>query len=169
MRQWLTNSRLSPTFSSRSKAAYTDTSFNLKSFLHIYHICHRNGYSSKLGLFDRYSVAIFSGTGNIIFRALKIGKNNPEIANLEFENHGFLKNHVFLPTEQAGTNICSMVYQDINFKICLSLFGWKENILPKQHIVQWWYHPPPRILPYNIEFKIKLKWEKEFSVTPALL
>ena len=52
MRQWLTNSRLSPTFSSRSKAAYTDTSFNLKSFLHIYHICHRNGYSSKLGLFD---------------------------------------------------------------------------------------------------------------------
>ena len=59
-----------------------------------------------------------------------------EIADLEFENHGFLKNHVFLPTEQAGTNICSMVYQDINFKICLSLFGWKENILPKQHIVQ---------------------------------
>ena len=58
-----------------------------------------------------------------------------EIADLEFENHGFLKNHVFLPTEQAGTNICSMVYQDINFKICLSLFGWKENILPKQHIV----------------------------------
>ena len=30
-----------------------------------------------------------------------------------------------------------MVYQDINFKICLSLFGWKENILPKQHIVHW--------------------------------
>ena len=25
--------------------------------------------------------------------------------------------------------------QDINFKIFLSLFGWKENILPKQHIV----------------------------------
>ena len=30
-----------------------------------------------------------------------------------------------------------MIYQDTNFKICLSLFGWKENILPKQHIVQW--------------------------------
>ena len=30
-----------------------------------------------------------------------------------------------------------MIYQDINFKICLSLFGWKENILPKEHIVQW--------------------------------
>ena len=29
-----------------------------------------------------------------------------------------------------------MIYQDINFKICLSLFGWKENILPKQHIVE---------------------------------
>ena len=59
-----------------------------------------------------------------------------EIADLEFGNHGFLKNHVFLPTEQAGTNICSMVYQDINFKICLSLFGWKENILDNVHIVQ---------------------------------
>jgi len=39
-------------------------------------------------------------------------------------------------SEQGGTNICRMIYQDINFKICLSLFGWKENILPKQHIVQ---------------------------------
>ena len=29
-----------------------------------------------------------------------------------------------------------MVYQDTNFKICLSLFGWKENILYKVHIVQ---------------------------------
>ena len=29
-----------------------------------------------------------------------------------------------------------MIYQDMNFKICLSLFGWKENILPKMHIVQ---------------------------------
>ena len=28
-----------------------------------------------------------------------------------------------------------MIYQDTNFKICLSLFGWKENILPKVHIV----------------------------------
>ena len=30
-----------------------------------------------------------------------------------------------------------MIYQDINFKICLSLFGWKVNILPKMHIVHW--------------------------------
>ena len=29
-----------------------------------------------------------------------------------------------------------MIYQDINFKICLSLFGWKVNILDKMHIVQ---------------------------------
>ena len=29
-----------------------------------------------------------------------------------------------------------MIYQDANFKIRLSLFGWKENILPEEHIVQ---------------------------------
>ena len=43
----------------------------------------------------------------------------------------------FLSTEQAGTDICWMIYQDINFVfLCLSLFGWKEDILHKQHIVQ---------------------------------
>ena len=47
-----------------------------------------------------------SGTRNVIFGTLEIGHNNQEIANLEFESHGFLENHVFLPTEQAGTNIC---------------------------------------------------------------
>ena len=78
----------------------------------------------------------FSGTRNIIFGTLKIGQNDPEIPNLEFESHGFLQNHVFLPTEQAETNICWIIYQDATFEICLSLFGWKENILPKQHIVQ---------------------------------
>ena len=65
---------------------------------------------------------------NIIFGTLKISQNDPEIPNLEFESHSFLENKVFLPTEQAGTNICWMIYQEINFKICLSLFGWKENI-----------------------------------------
>ena len=30
-----------------------------------------------------------------------------------------------------------MVYQNTNFKICLSLFGCEVNILAKQHIVQW--------------------------------
>ena len=49
---------------------------------------------------------LFSGTGNIIFGALKIGKNNPEIANLEFENHENNFFHVYLAIEQAGTNIC---------------------------------------------------------------
>ena len=52
----------------------------------------------------------FSGTRNIIFGtlnlSLKTGQNDPKIPNLEFENHGFLENQVFLPTEQAGTNIC---------------------------------------------------------------
>ena len=30
-----------------------------------------------------------------------------------------------------------MIYQDTNFKIYLSLYGWMENILPNQHIVHW--------------------------------
>jgi len=51
-------------------------------------------------------VSLFSGTRNLIFGTLKIDQNNLEIANLEFESHGFLKNHVFLPAKQAGTNIC---------------------------------------------------------------
>ena len=62
-----------------------------------------------------------------------------EFVDLEFGAHGFLINHVFLPTEQAETNICWIIYQDAYFKICLSLFGWKENIVPKMHIVQWWF------------------------------
>ena len=70
------------------------------------------------------------------FGTLKVGQNDREIPNLEFESHCFLENQVFLPAEQAGTNICGMIYQGINFKICLSLFGWRENILPKEHIVQ---------------------------------
>ena len=39
-----------------------------------------------------------------IFGTLKIGENNPEIANLEFKSYGSYENHVFLPTEQGGTN-----------------------------------------------------------------
>ena len=45
---------------------------------------------------------LFSGTRNI----LKIGKNYPQIANLEFECHVFLENNVFHPAEQTGTNLC---------------------------------------------------------------
>ena len=77
----------------------------------------------------------FSCTRKIIFGTLKIGQNDLEIPNLEFESHSLLENQVFLPTEQVWTNICWMINQDINFKICLSLFGWKETILPKEHIV----------------------------------
>ena len=61
-----------------------------------------------------------------------MGQNDREIPNLEFKNQGFLENQDFLPTEQAGTNMCWMIYQDINFRLDLSLFGWKENILLKQ-------------------------------------
>ena len=42
---------------------------------------------------------LFSGTKNIILRTLKIGQSNPETANLELENHGFLNNHALLLTE----------------------------------------------------------------------
>ena len=35
--------------------------------------------------------AFYSRALETIFGTLKIGKNNPEIANLEFESHGFLK------------------------------------------------------------------------------
>ena len=54
--------------------------------------------------------------------------------------------HVLLPTEQAETNICWIIYQDANFKIYLSLFGWKENILPKVHIV----HCTPQQFPLKV-------------------
>ena len=50
-------------------------------------------------------LAFFCDTRDISFGTLKIGQNNLEIANLEFESHSFLENHVWLPTEQAGTNI----------------------------------------------------------------
>ena len=67
------------------------------------------------------------------FGTLKVGQNDREIPNLEFESHCFLENQVFLPAEQAGTNICGMIYQGINFKICLSLFSSKENIVQAGH------------------------------------
>ena len=72
-----------------------------------------------------------------LLETLKIGLNDPDIPNLEFESQGFLQNHVYLPTKQAETNICWIIYQDATFEICLSLFGWRENILPKMYIVHW--------------------------------
>ena len=44
-------------------------------------------------------------------------------------------------------DIYILIYQDTNFKICLGLFGWKENILPKMHIVQCETSGPPRPQP----------------------
>ena len=77
----------------------------------------------------------FCDTRDISFGTLKIGQNNLEIANLEFESHSFLKNHVLLPIEQAEKNLYERVYQDTNFKICLRLFACKGNILYREHIV----------------------------------
>ena len=99
----------------------------------------------------------------IIFGTLKIGQNDPEIPNLEFESHGFLQNHVYLPTEQAETNICWIIYQDASFKICLSLFGWKVNILTKMHIVhccistvQMQKYPYSASIPINLSHSAKI-------------
>ena len=75
-----------------------------------------------------------------------------EFIDLEFGAHGFLINHVYLPTEQAETNICWIIYQNATFKICLCLFGWKVNILTKMHIVQcsqqWQLTSKVTTLPY---------------------
>ena len=78
---------------------------------------------------------LFSDTRDISFGTLKIGQNNLKIANLEFESHSFLKNHVLLPIKQAEKKLYEMVYQDTNLKICLWLFACKGNILYKEHIV----------------------------------
>ena len=67
-------------------------------------------------------------------------------ANSEFGIYGFLGNHVFLPTEEAQINICLMVNQDTTFKKYLSLFGWKVNILYKEHIVQCGVHRQAEVL-----------------------
>ena len=37
-----------------------------------------------------------------------------------------------------------------HFKICLSLFSWKENILPKEHIVHCPHHPKASCFIFNI-------------------
>ena len=65
--------------------------------LRLFFLC---SFRKKLENLFRFS---FPGTRNITFETLKIGQNDPEIPNLEFENHGFLENQVFLPTEQAET------------------------------------------------------------------
>ena len=49
--------------------------------------------------------AFYFTTLKNIFGKFKTSQNNPDIA-LEFESRGFLENHVFFPTEQAGIDIC---------------------------------------------------------------
>ena len=61
-----------------------------------------------------------------------------EITDLEFENYKKCeKKCIFCTLEQAGANICSMGYQNSDFKIGLSLFDCTKNILNKVNIVQW--------------------------------
>ena len=50
-------------------------------------------------------LAFYFPAVEFFFKAQNWSKN-PEMAKLEFENHGFLQNNIFLATEQAGTNIC---------------------------------------------------------------
>ena len=41
------------------------------------------------------------------------------------------------PSMRTTWDKCWMIFRDMNFRIYLSLFAWKENILFKQHIVLW--------------------------------
>ena len=50
-----------------------------------------------------------------------------EITDLEFENHKNVKKCIFRTLEQVGTNICSIGYQNSNFKVGLNLFGCAEK------------------------------------------
>ena len=50
-----------------------------------------------------------------------------EITDLDFENHKNVKTCFLCTLEKAATNICSMGYQNSNFKIGLSLFGCAEK------------------------------------------
>ena len=52
-----------------------------------------------------------------------------EITDLEFQNHKNVKKCTFRTLEQVGTNICSIGYQNSNFKIGLSLFGCAEECI----------------------------------------
>ena len=48
------------------------------------------------------------------------GHINGEFTDLEFENHKSVRKGIFRTLEQAGANICSLGYQNSNFKIGLS-------------------------------------------------
>ena len=84
-------------------------------------------------------LSLFFLCWNIIFGTLKISQNDLEIPNLEFESHSFLENHAYLPTEQAETNICWIIYQNAYFKICL-MFRWFGQC-PKENVFFYWCLP----------------------------
>ena len=63
--------------------------------------------------------------------------------------------YVFLPTEQAETNICWIIYQDATFEICLSLFGWKVNILTKRTLCNGVLQKNPQYWAHNVYRLIK--------------
>ena len=52
-----------------------------------------------------------------------------EITDLEFGNRKNVKKYIFRTLEQAGTNTCSMGYQNSNFMIGLSLFGYAQKYI----------------------------------------
>ena len=60
-----------------------------------------------------------------------------EITDLEFENHKNVTKCIFRTLKQAGTNICSLGYQNSNSKIGLSFSVARKNILNKVHILHW--------------------------------
>ena len=70
-----------------------------------------------------------------------------EIPDLEFEKHTNVKKCILRILEQAGTTICSMGYQNSNFKIGLSLFGCAQKYtqqiahcaLVTMTMIWWWW------------------------------
>ena len=57
--------------------------------------------------------------------------------DLEFGTHGFLMNHVFLPTEQAETYMSGYIHPFLLLYQIWGHFDYRAIVLPKMHIVQW--------------------------------
>ena len=62
-----------------------------------------------------------------------------------------------------------MIHQDINSKICLSLFGWKENTLYKQHIAHWSIDVIIEIPQSQTGQKLGLRTEKAREAAEAII
>ena len=68
-------------------------------------------------------------TGAYLEKKVWIQGHLGEITDLEFENHKSVKKCIFCTLEQAWANICSIGYQNSNFKMGLSLFGCAEKYI----------------------------------------